>query len=371
MNQSIAGIGCALPPGTTISCAADPGADEPWRFSQALEVPHGLDIRGTRRTRHETSGEPFGAGRSAGGQMSAFTTLRLGADSERFRLAGERTDSRQEPADSGSPRDTTRGDAVEWLHACGAVRLLLDNDIQFRRSEARMLEPLRGVPGELSGFGPREGDWADPPSRSRPISTPARRLSKPARKSSIYSRHSGHRATALPRATRTISTPAPGSVTKPAAPSTRLGRRASRCPAVPPAATAARRTETASVLTRSAARGGSTTVRRAVPARSPARTFHRRGCGSRPGPQNKVRTTCRAYRLPSDTDARTPGGSRDPADDSGSFVGRPLELRVRWNVVPGNVRFEAGGAYLFAGELGRNASNATGQGAAHGDLSMA
>jgi hypothetical protein len=73
-------------------------------------------------------------------------------------------------------------------------------------------------------------------------------------------------------------------------------------------------------------------------------------------------TTDRAYWLASDTDAWTTSGLRDPAGDSGSFIGHQLEARVRWDVLPGNVRLEVGGAYLFAGEFIDNAPNATGQG---------
>jgi len=39
---------------------------------------------------------------------------------------------------------------------------------------------------------------------------------------------------------------------------------------------------------------------------------------------------------------------RDPSGNSGSFIGHQLEARVHWDVPPGNVRLEAGGAYLLA-----------------------
>jgi hypothetical protein len=62
---------------------------------------------------------------------------------------------------------------------------------------------------------------------------------------------------------------------------------------------------------------------------------------------------------------------RDPAGNSGSFVGHQLEARVRWDIRPGKLRLEAGGAYLFGGEFIRNAPNATGQGdTAYGYLSL-
>lgn len=85
----------------------------------------------------------------------------------------------------------------------------------------------------------------------------------------------------------------------------------------------------------------------------------------------ELMTTYRPYWLASDTDAWTTSGLRDPAGNSGSFVGHQLEARVRWDMLPGNVRVEAGGAYLFAGEFINNAPNATGQGdTAYGYLSL-
>jgi hypothetical protein len=72
--------------------------------------------------------------------------------------------------------------------------------------------------------------------------------------------------------------------------------------------------------------------------------------------------THRLYWLASDTDAWTTSGLRDATGRSGSFVGNQLEAYARWDVVPGNVRLEAGGAHLFAGGFIENAPNATGQG---------
>lgn len=85
----------------------------------------------------------------------------------------------------------------------------------------------------------------------------------------------------------------------------------------------------------------------------------------------EVMGTYRPYWLASDTDAWTTSGVRDPSGNSGSFLGHQLEARLRWNMFPGNVRLEVGGAYLFAGEFVRNAPNAPGQGdTAYGYVSL-
>jgi len=75
-----------------------------------------------------------------------------------------------------------------------------------------------------------------------------------------------------------------------------------------------------------------------------------------------VMVTHRFYWLASDRDAWTTSGLRDPAGDAGSFVGHQLEARLRWDVAPGNLRLEIGGAHLFAGGFIDDAPNATGQG---------
>lgn len=92
---------------------------------------------------------------------------------------------------------------------------------------------------------------------------------------------------------------------------------------------------------------------------------------AKPAKPLELTTTYRPYWLASDTDAWTTSGMRDPSGNSGSFVGHQLEARVRWDVLPGNVRLEAGGAYLFAGEFIKNAPNATHRGdTAYGYLSL-
>jgi hypothetical protein len=83
---------------------------------------------------------------------------------------------------------------------------------------------------------------------------------------------------------------------------------------------------------------------------------------ARPAPRFEVMTAYRPYWLASATDAWTTSGLRDPAGQSGSFVGHQLEAALRWVLRPGNARLELGGAYLFAGEFIENAPNSTDQG---------
>lgn len=83
---------------------------------------------------------------------------------------------------------------------------------------------------------------------------------------------------------------------------------------------------------------------------------------ARPASGVDVMLAHRLYWLASDTDAWMTSGLRDPAGDAGSFVGQQLEARLRWDVAPGNLRLEVGGAHLFAGSFIDDAANATGQG---------
>jgi len=70
----------------------------------------------------------------------------------------------------------------------------------------------------------------------------------------------------------------------------------------------------------------------------------------------------RAVWLASDQDALTTGGVRDAAGASGSFVGHQVEARVQYDILPGNVRLEAGGAYLAHGRFLKAAPNAPREG---------
>jgi len=61
-------------------------------------------------------------------------------------------------------------------------------------------------------------------------------------------------------------------------------------------------------------------------------------------------------------DAWTPANVRDVSGASGTEIGQQLELRVRWDVLPGNVRIDTGVTHLFAGEFMERAPNSTQQG---------
>lgn len=67
----------------------------------------------------------------------------------------------------------------------------------------------------------------------------------------------------------------------------------------------------------------------------------------------------RLYWLASDTDAWTTSGVRDASGRSSPFIGHQVEASLRWDLLPGNLRFEIGGAHLFAGGFIDEAPNAT------------
>jgi Alginate export len=70
----------------------------------------------------------------------------------------------------------------------------------------------------------------------------------------------------------------------------------------------------------------------------------------------------RAFWLAADEDFWVPAGVVDPNGNSGSYVGSQIEMRVRFDVIPGNVRLEGGYAHLFAGEFIDDAPNSNDQG---------
>ena len=51
-------------------------------------------------------------------------------------------------------------------------------------------------------------------------------------------------------------------------------------------------------------------------------------------------------------------GVVDPSGQSGSFLGDQIEIRVRWQPLPGNLHVEAGWAHLFRGQFMKQAPNA-------------
>ncbi|WP_431469907.1 alginate export family protein [Sphingosinithalassobacter sp. LHW66-3] len=62
--------------------------------------------------------------------------------------------------------------------------------------------------------------------------------------------------------------------------------------------------------------------------------------------------------LESSTDAFVGAGVRDASGNSGSYAGTQAEARVRYWLVPGTLRLEAGGAYLAKGRFLEEAPNA-------------
>jgi hypothetical protein len=65
----------------------------------------------------------------------------------------------------------------------------------------------------------------------------------------------------------------------------------------------------------------------------------------------------RLYWLASATDAWTTSGLRDTTGDSGKFLGQQLEVRVRYNVLPKNLRLEAGAAHFIRGRFATDVPN--------------
>lgn len=70
----------------------------------------------------------------------------------------------------------------------------------------------------------------------------------------------------------------------------------------------------------------------------------------------------RAFWLAERRDAWVGSGLRDPTGRSGSYLGTQIEMRVRWDLFPGNLRLEAGWAHLFAGGFRDDAPRSNGQG---------
>ena len=70
----------------------------------------------------------------------------------------------------------------------------------------------------------------------------------------------------------------------------------------------------------------------------------------------------RAYWLASRRDAWTTSGVRYTSGATGRFIGQQIELRLRWEAVPKNIRLEGGVAHLFAGNFMHDAPNSNRQG---------
>jgi hypothetical protein len=70
----------------------------------------------------------------------------------------------------------------------------------------------------------------------------------------------------------------------------------------------------------------------------------------------------RAVWLASDRDQHTAGRLQDPSGDAGSFVGHQLEAQLVYQLRPGNLMLELGGARLFHGRFLEDAPNAPAEG---------
>lgn len=70
----------------------------------------------------------------------------------------------------------------------------------------------------------------------------------------------------------------------------------------------------------------------------------------------------RDFRLAAARDVWVGAGVQDPSGQSGTHIGQQLELRVRYDLLPGNTHIEVGGAYLFAGAFLERAPNAATRG---------
>lgn len=84
----------------------------------------------------------------------------------------------------------------------------------------------------------------------------------------------------------------------------------------------------------------------------------------------ELMTAYRGIFLASERDAWTAANLRDRSGRSGHHVGDQLEGRIRWDVMPKNLRLEVGGAVLFTGSFQENASNDRGRDSTYGYVEM-
>ncbi|HBP21235.1 MAG TPA: alginate export family protein [Planctomycetes bacterium] len=78
----------------------------------------------------------------------------------------------------------------------------------------------------------------------------------------------------------------------------------------------------------------------------------------KPLPKVSAHIAYRPFWLARKKDAWTTSRVQDPAGRSGRFIGHQIEARVRWDLIPDNVRLEGGFALLARGEFAREAPNA-------------
>ncbi len=81
--------------------------------------------------------------------------------------------------------------------------------------------------------------------------------------------------------------------------------------------------------------------------------------GIAPSPKLTGFIRYRANYLAAARDSLPAIGVVDPSGAKGSFVGHQSEIRVRFNVIPGRIRLETGGAWLAKGRFLREAPNAS------------
>lgn len=104
--------------GTSFSVSAADAAPKPWRLHEALDLPDWFDLGGEQRTRYETLGNQFRAGRTGGDQALTMRTSLVGQfKTDPAGLLVEMMDSRQYLSDSGTPIDNTMVNPFEVLQA--------------------------------------------------------------------------------------------------------------------------------------------------------------------------------------------------------------------------------------------------------------
>ena len=86
------------------------------------------------------------------------------------------------------------------------------------------------------------------------------------------------------------------------------------------------------------------------------------GFSVRPWPSVELGLSHRFLWLAEARDAWTPAGLVDPTGGSGTELGQQLEVRLRWQVLPGNLRLDTGYTHLFAGDFIGEAPGSAGKG---------
>ena len=448
-------VSCVLALCTASSAQATPSASQPWRLSQALNLPSWLRLSGQHQLRYETLEGQFRPGRQGNDHILAYrTALKATVSFDRMQFVAEMLDARQEFADEGTPLNTGIVNTFDLLqgHAAmdfadlfqpgsqsqiklgrftldlGSRRLmarnryrntinsftgihtswtaasgytlqafyslpvqreptdsasLLDNDTEFDKedfdlqfwglySEFPQLFPqlFSQLHGELYFFGLHEADSPSRPSRNRNFYTPGFRLYRP---------------------------PAPGQFDFELESVFQVGQSRS-------SSSSTNRTDLDHFAHYQHVAIGYTLAAPWSPRLllqfdyasgddNPNDDNNNRfdslfgvprfefGPTSLYGAFTRSNLITPGYRfllkplatlnlvfghrlnwLASDRDAWTTTGLRDPTGNTDSFLGHQLEILIRWDVFPGNVRLEVGGAYLFSGEFVDNAPNTNGEG---------